>query len=243
MSPFAKAINVVRVASHRLILQEPLQHLTPTGCRWHLWIAHIPPTFPSNPPNLQHHPPSSLPTTSLLPDTDTAALAAGLCHATALPSNALTPLNYAAMEKQERSYTSDCTLYLQASILTCLLSSYPPIDPITSTQMAAARSQMFLAQSFSPSSTEESSSGERTIQMSASLEDSMVPPGGESSEGLAVVGIGCNAFSAIYSNSKATLTPSDGTALLSQRLAKPIGLSSPTTDSPPHNLPFPQPLS
>ncbi|KAH6918235.1 hypothetical protein BKA70DRAFT_1416241 [Coprinopsis sp. MPI-PUGE-AT-0042] len=36
--------------------------------------------------------------------------------------------------------------------------------------------------SFSPSSTEESSSGERTIQTSASLEDSMVPPGGESSE-------------------------------------------------------------
>ncbi|KAH6914305.1 hypothetical protein BKA70DRAFT_1421087 [Coprinopsis sp. MPI-PUGE-AT-0042] len=144
---------------------------------WRLWVGKAAvPAVPATtkPVSRSQSEPSILvtpPIPSSLPDTGIAALAAGLRRAATLPSDALTP-NYAPMEKQERSYTSDCALYLQTPI------SKP--DNVHSNGSSPLSDVPSL--SYSPSSTESSSSGERTIQMSTFLEDNMVPPGGESSQ-------------------------------------------------------------
>ncbi|KAH6869374.1 hypothetical protein BKA70DRAFT_1491243 [Coprinopsis sp. MPI-PUGE-AT-0042] len=128
--------------------QDKCERALSDALNWRLWVGKAAvPAVPATtkPVSRSQSEPSILvtpPIPSSLPDTGIAALAADLHHAATLPSDTLTP-NYAPMEKQEQSYTSDCALLL-----------------------------------YLPSSTESSSSGERTIQMSMFLEDNMVPPGG-----------------------------------------------------------------
>lgn len=106
------------------------------------------------------------------PDAGVAANAAGLRRSSTLPADALSPPYLIPVEKHERCLPSDPPLYLQAPI-----SKPDSGNPTGCSPLSDVPSL-----SYSPSSTESSSSGERTIQMSTFLEDNMVPPGVESTQ-------------------------------------------------------------